>query len=42
MFKRNYERLFAEMFPELTLVDKGFLTKETGFDRVTWLMYEKR
>ena len=41
LFKRNYKQLFADMFPELTLVGEGFLTKETGFDRVTWLMYEK-
>ena len=41
LFKRNYKKLFTDMFPELRLVGEGFLTKETGFDRVTWLMFEK-
>jgi len=41
LFKRDYGRLYAELFPELTLVEEGFLTKEDGFDRVTYHVFEK-
>ena len=41
LFKRNYTQLFQQMFPELTLVDQGYLTKESGFDRVAGMLGEK-
>ncbi len=41
LFKRDYGRLYAELFPELTLVEEGFLTKDDGFDRVTYHVFEK-
>ncbi len=40
LFKRDYGSLFTEWFPELTMVDEGFLTKEDGFDRITWHLLE--
>ena len=36
LLKRDYGRLYRELFPELTVVRQGFLGPESGFDRVTW------
>ena len=41
LFKRDYGRLYQDLFPELTLRAEGFLTKEEGFDRVTWQVFER-
>ena len=41
LFKRDYGRIYTELFPELTLVEERFLTKEDGFDRVTFSVLEK-
>ena len=41
LFKRDYGRLYRELFPGLELRAEGFLTKEEGFDRVTWQVLER-
>lgn len=42
LVKRDYGRLYAELFPELTLREEGFLTmEEHGFDRVTYQVFER-
>lgn len=41
LLKRNYGRLYAELFPELTVSADGFLAPEQGFDRVTWQLLER-
>lgn len=41
LFKRDYGRLFADMFTELELVDSGFLSRESGWDDITWWMFER-
>ena len=41
LFKRNYPRLFLELFPELTLRSEGFLGREEGWDDVTWSLFER-
>ncbi|MFQ5557279.1 MAG: pseudaminic acid biosynthesis-associated methylase [Acidimicrobiales bacterium] len=41
LFKRDYGSLFQQWFPELRLVDGGYLTEDEGFDRVTWVMLER-
>jgi pseudaminic acid biosynthesis-associated methylase len=41
LFKRDYGRLYVDLFPELELRAEGFLTKEQGFDRVTWHVFER-
>lgn len=41
LFKRNYGRLYQESFPELQLRKQGFLTREQGWDDVTWWLFEK-
>lgn len=41
LYKRDYNGLFQEMFPNLRMVDEGFLTKDEGFDRVTWCLLER-
>jgi len=41
LFKRDYGRLYRELFPELTLRDSGFLGKDKGWDDVTWCLLER-
>jgi len=41
LFKRDYGRLYRELFPELTLRGQGFLGKDQGWDDVTWWLFEK-
>jgi len=41
LIKRDYGRMYLELFPELTLVDESFLTRDDGFDRVTFHLFEK-
>jgi pseudaminic acid biosynthesis-associated methylase len=41
LFRRDYGRLFLELFPELELRDQGFLGKDQGWDDVTWWLFEK-
>lgn len=41
LFKRNYGRLYTELFPELELREEGYLTQEQGFDRVTFQVFER-
>ena len=41
LFKRNYGRLYQEDFPALRLLEQGFLSREQGWDNVTFWMFEK-
>jgi pseudaminic acid biosynthesis-associated methylase len=41
LFKRDYGRLYRELFPELTVYSEGFLPPEAGFDRGAWQLLEK-
>ncbi len=41
LFKRDYGRLFLELFPELRLHRQGFLGRDTGWDDVTWWAFER-
>jgi pseudaminic acid biosynthesis-associated methylase len=41
LFKRDYGKLYTDLFPELTLVEERYLTKDDGFDRVTFHLFEK-
>ena len=41
LFKRDYGRLYMESFPELALVERGFLGKSEGWDDVTYWLFEK-
>jgi pseudaminic acid biosynthesis-associated methylase len=41
LFKRDYGRIYRDLFPRLTLCEEGFLTKEQGFDRVTYQIFER-
>jgi pseudaminic acid biosynthesis-associated methylase len=41
LFRRDYGLLFAELFPDLTLRDRGFLGKDDGWDDVTWWLFER-
>lgn len=42
LFKRDYGRLYADLFPELREVARGHLDKDEGWDDVTWWLFEKR
>jgi pseudaminic acid biosynthesis-associated methylase len=41
LFKRDYGGLYASMFPELHVVDSGFLSRSEGWDDVTWWLLER-
>jgi spore coat polysaccharide biosynthesis protein SpsF len=41
LFKRNYGKLYEDLFPELELVEQGFLSREEGWDDVTFWMFKK-
>jgi pseudaminic acid biosynthesis-associated methylase len=42
LFKRDYGGLFADLFPGLALVDEGFLSRDEGWDDVTWWLFRRR
>lgn len=41
LFKRDYGRLYAELFPELRLEETGDLGREEGWDDVTWWLFAR-
>jgi pseudaminic acid biosynthesis-associated methylase len=41
LFKRDYGALYAARFPELRLVERGFLSRDEGWDDVTWWLFER-
>ena len=41
LFKRNYAKLYLNLFPELRLLKEGFLGKQDGWDDVTFWVFEK-
>jgi len=43
LFKRDYGGLYKELFPQLKLLDRGFLSPEEGhWDRLTYWVFEKQ
>lgn len=41
LFRRDYGGLFSERFPDLALVDTGFLGADEGWDDVTWWLFDR-
>jgi hypothetical protein len=42
LFKQDYGALYQRLFPELELVDEGFLARGDGtWDDVTWWTFRK-
>jgi len=41
LFRRNYKKLFLELFPDLVLVEEGYKGQDEGFDRITWHLFKK-
>jgi pseudaminic acid biosynthesis-associated methylase len=41
LFKRDYGRLYQELFPGLRLRKQGFLGRDEGWDDVTYWIFEK-
>ena len=39
LFKRNYLQIYQELFPELELRKQGFLSRDDGWDDVTYWMF---
>jgi spore coat polysaccharide biosynthesis protein SpsF len=40
LFKRDYGRIYLDLFPDLTLKKTGFLGKDQGWDDVTYWLFE--
>ena len=41
LFKRNYAGLYQSYFPELELLEGGFLGRDDGWDDATWCIFRK-
>ncbi len=41
LIKRDYGRLYQELFPELELRGQGFLGRDSGWDDITYWIFEK-
>ncbi len=41
LFKRDYGKMYAELFPELKLIKQDNLKADDGFDDVTYWIFEK-
>ena len=41
LFKRDYTSLYRELFPDLKLIDEGFLGRDEGWDDTTWCLYAR-
>ena len=41
LFKRNYGGIYQELFPELRLLRQGFLSRDEGWDDITYWVFEK-
>jgi len=41
LFKRDFGKLYQELWPDLTLVETGFLSRDQGWDDVTYWLFEK-
>ncbi len=41
LFKRDYGRLYQELFPDLQLRKQGFLSRTEGWDDVSYWLFEK-
>ena len=42
LFKRDFGDLYQQLFPELSLLRRGRVGQEVGFDDVTWWLFERR
>jgi pseudaminic acid biosynthesis-associated methylase len=41
LFKRDFGALYRELFPDLQLVEQGELSRDEGWDDVTWWLFER-
>jgi pseudaminic acid biosynthesis-associated methylase len=41
LFRRDYGGLYQRWWPELQLLDRGFLGRDAGWDDVTWWLFEQ-
>jgi spore coat polysaccharide biosynthesis protein SpsF len=41
LFKRDFGGYYSELFPELRLLDRGFLGQDDGWDDCTWWLFDR-
>lgn len=41
LMRRNYGALYRELFPDLRLLESGFLGRDSGWDDITYWLFEK-
>jgi pseudaminic acid biosynthesis-associated methylase len=41
LYKRDFGKMYQELFPDLVLRTKGFLSKDQGWDDITFCVFEK-
>jgi pseudaminic acid biosynthesis-associated methylase len=41
LFKRDYGGLYQAWFPELSLIDSGFLGRDEGYDNANWWLFRQ-
>jgi hypothetical protein len=41
LFRRDYGRIYADLHPELRLVEDGYGEREIDFDQATWQLLER-
>ncbi|MCU0268688.1 MAG: methyltransferase domain-containing protein [Acidimicrobiales bacterium] len=41
LFRRDYGAIFASLFPDHRLAERGFLGRDTGWDDITWWLFER-
>ena len=41
VFRREYDKIWEAMYPELKLVERGTAGHDQGFDELGWVLYEK-
>jgi spore coat polysaccharide biosynthesis protein SpsF len=41
LFKRDFGGLYRELFPDLELIEDGFLGRDDGWDDVTWWLFRR-
>lgn len=41
LFKRDYGTIFRDLFGDLDLVESGFLSRDDGWDDITWWLFRR-
>jgi spore coat polysaccharide biosynthesis protein SpsF len=41
LYKQDFGGLYSRLFPDLELIESGFLTQSDGFDDITYWIFKK-